>query len=217
MKNIILIFAGLLFINICSAQTDDDFFVTYTVPPTPKAQTKVTPKWGTWLPNCCFTIQPTTRDPELPFYDVKNFNISSHNSNYNNNNTNTTTAATTIPIPANLEACMLFAGWRNSYELMEMTHSDIRNSVIVEMEKHSDGSISFFQSQSDNQLLDYSMIAIILFKKGYCTPFELNNMSVHDQRNRVIVELHNAYQISVSELQAKSNMELADIAFHGLR
>jgi len=113
-----------------------------------------------------------------------------------------------------LDSVLLSGAWRTLTELQSMSNDNKRNTLIVEMSIHSTNSISNLQGASNNTLIAYGFITQFLLNYHVRSSYELGNMSMDDQRNTVIVELHIRIEMSISELQSKPNHELVKLLHH---
>lgn len=69
-----------------------------------------------------------------------------------------------------------------------MSEDDKRNTLIVELSKHSIHSVSYFQSLDNGTLIDKRGIVVLLLEAGIRNMTDIVSMSVDDQRNTMIVE-----------------------------
>jgi hypothetical protein len=93
-----------------------------------------------------------------------------------------------------------------------MSAGDQRNTLIVEMSKHSNQTN--FQSFSDANLGSAGVLMVFLLKGGIRTAAQLATISVDDQRNIMIVEI-DALTKRGKALQALSNTDLVLLGLGG--
>ena len=108
---------------------------------------------------------------------------------------------------------VLLAGkFRTQHELNRMSHEDQRNTLIVEMTKHSNQSN--YQSFDDAALAGMGAVMVFLRQTGIRKDEGLRMMSADDQRNTLIVEIDAQTGIG-SQLQQLGNMELVLVGLGG--
>jgi len=102
---------------------------------------------------------------------------------------------------------VLLAGkFRTHLELNQMSPEDQRNTLIVELTKHSNQRN--YQSFDDNTLAGMGAVLVFLRATGLRDDSALARMSADDQRNTVIVEMGIQHPHLAARLQGFSNMEL---------
>jgi hypothetical protein len=107
-----------------------------------------------------------------------------------------------------LRGVLLAGNFRTQRELNAMSSEDHRNTLIVELVNYSNHPTAHVQSLDNSSLADAGAV-MVFFRKGRIrTPEELKTMSLDDQRNTLIVELHSQTGRPVPELQSLSNGEL---------
>jgi len=106
---------------------------------------------------------------------------------------------------------LLLGGFRTQRELNAMSYEDMRNTLIVEMSKHSNQPVGWYQGQDDWSLGGMGAAMVFLRHTGIRDDAALRRMSADDQRNTLIVEM--GAQTGVGrELQGFSTLELVLIA-----
>ena len=106
---------------------------------------------------------------------------------------------------------LLLGGFRTQHELNAMTYEDMRNTLIVEMSKHSNQPVAFYQGQDDWALGGMGAAMVFLRHTGIRDDAALRTMSADDQRNTLIVEM--GAQTGVGRaLQGFSTLDLVLIA-----
>lgn len=109
-----------------------------------------------------------------------------------------------------LGKALRFAGWRHPWELVAMGYHDKRNTLIVELAKITSQSGGWLQESDDYRLIESAFVAVYLRDAGIRSKANLNTMSVEDQRNTLIVEMHMRFNEKIADLQGMSNFELVD-------
>ena len=104
-----------------------------------------------------------------------------------------------------IRGALLTGGFRTHHELLAMSADDQRNTLIVEMTKHSNQSN--YQAFSDRDLAGVGALMVFLLKGGIRTAPELQTMSADDQRNTMIVEIDGSTHVGQS-LQGFTNIDL---------
>jgi hypothetical protein len=62
---------------------------------------------------------------------------------------------------------ILLAGkWRTQDELNKMSAGDIRNTLIVELSKHTNQPVGYFQGKKDDDLVGFGAMVVFLLKTG---------------------------------------------------
>jgi hypothetical protein len=112
---------------------------------------------------------------------------------------------------------VLLAGkFRTQWQLNQMSHDDMRNTLIVELTAHSNETD--YQAFDNDTLAGMGAVMVFLRETGIRDDAALAAMSADDQRNTMIVEI--AVQTGMGqELQGLSNLDLARIALgsmHGI-
>jgi hypothetical protein len=88
-----------------------------------------------------------------------------------------------------IRGVLLAGGFRTHHDLIAMSDGDQRNTLIVEMTKHSNQQTAHFQSLNDFQLAGAGAAMVFLLKGGIRDANALKTMSDDDQRNTAIVEV----------------------------
>ncbi len=101
---------------------------------------------------------------------------------------------------------LLVGGFRTHRELQSMSRDDKRNTLIVELTKHSRQSVAHFQSLDDRALAGAGAVMVYLRLAGFRSDANLTTMSDDDQRNTLIVEI--AAQTGRQDLQTLDNHRL---------
>ena len=128
-------------------------------------------------------------------------------------------SANSLPImaEATIENAILFGSWRTESQLDDMSAGDMRNTLIVEMNRISSLSIPELQALNSNgnlgSLTGFSAISIYLLTRNIRTSADLGTMNYDDQRNTLITFLAANTDISTRDLQAKSDFELVSLGF----
>jgi len=111
-----------------------------------------------------------------------------------------------------LRACLVAKCWRKEAELGSMSDDDMRNTVIVELNKKGLASVGELQGMTNELLVHASSsphsLEEALLSNGWRSEADLKTMSKDDMRNTVIVELNKKGLASVSQLQGMSNAQL---------
>lgn len=110
-----------------------------------------------------------------------------------------------------LRGVLLLGGFRTQRELNAMSYEDMRNTLIVEMSKHSNQAVPFFQGQDDSTLAGVGAAMVFLRHTGIRDDAALRQMSADDQRNTLIVEI-DAQTGQGRALQGVSTLDLVLIA-----
>ena len=106
-----------------------------------------------------------------------------------------------------IRGVLLLGGLRTQHELNAMTYEDMRNTLIVEMTKHSNQPTPWFQGHDDASLAGMGAAMVFLRHTGIRDDAALSTMSADDQRNTLIVEL-DAQTGQGRALQAFSTLDL---------
>ncbi len=88
-----------------------------------------------------------------------------------------------------IRGVLLLGGFRTQRELNAMSYEDMRNTLIVEMSKHSNQGVPFYQGQDDATLGGMGAAMVFLRDTGIRDDAALRQMSADDQRNTLIVEM----------------------------
>jgi hypothetical protein len=104
-----------------------------------------------------------------------------------------------------IRGALLTGGFRTHHQLLAMSADDQRNTLIVEMTKHSNQSN--YQAFSDRDLAGVGALMVFLLKGGIRTAPQLQTMSADDQRNTMIVEIDGSTHFGKS-LQGFANIDL---------
>ena len=110
-----------------------------------------------------------------------------------------------------IRGVLLLGRFRTQRELNAMTYEDMRNTLIVEMSKHSNQSIGWFQGRDDATLGGMGAAVVLLRDTGIRDVAALRTMSADDQRNTLIVEM-DAQTGQGRALQGFSTLDLVLIA-----
>ncbi len=110
-----------------------------------------------------------------------------------------------------IRGVLLVGRFRTQQELTAMSHDDRRNTLIVEMTKHSNQSTESYQALDDAELEGVGAVMVLLRNAGLRDDAALRQMSADDQRNTVIVELDGQTRLG-RELQGLTNLGLARTA-----
>jgi hypothetical protein len=111
-----------------------------------------------------------------------------------------------------IRGVLLVGGFRTQAELNAMTYDDMRNTLIVELTKHtSEPNPHVFQAWNDQMLAGMGAAMVFFRHTGVRNDVALKSMSPDGQRNTMIVELDIQTGIG-AELQAYSTFDLAMIA-----
>ncbi|MBY8881180.1 alkaline phosphatase family protein [Actinacidiphila acidipaludis] len=87
-----------------------------------------------------------------------------------------------------------------------------RRALIQKLVEHSTGSLRFFESKSDDELIGMAGVIIYLMGHGDRRADQLRLMSVDDHRNTLIVVIHGLTGEPASSLQGKSSKTLVEQA-----
>ena len=110
-----------------------------------------------------------------------------------------------------VRGALLAGGFRTHHDLIAMSAGDQRNTLIVEMTKHSNQPGGHFQSLNDAQLAGAGAVMVFLLKGGIRDANALKTMSDDDQRNTAIVEVAAQTHLG-NALQGHSNIDLVLLA-----
>jgi hypothetical protein len=106
-----------------------------------------------------------------------------------------------------IRGALLAGRFRTHHALNTMSPDDQRNTLIVEMVKHSNQPGPHYQGMNDANLAGAAAVMVFIRAGKIRTDAELKTMSDDDQRNTLIVEI-NALTKLGSLLQSFSNIEL---------
>ena len=118
---------------------------------------------------------------------------------------------------ATLEQALLFGEWRTEIQLLEMNGEDMRNTLIVEMNRISSLSISELQALSSSgtlrSLVGFASISVFLLTRNIRTSAQLSAMGYDDQRNTLITDFANNLEYTTRELQGLGDFDLTSVGF----
>ncbi len=114
-------------------------------------------------------------------------------------------------IDMTLGGVLLAGEWRTADDLKKMTKEDARNTLIVELSKHSNQPVEYFQKFDDNALVGKGATVVFLMEARIRDNKALKNMSDDDQRNTLIVENGNHTGKSGSEMWKMSDQQLVQL------
>ena len=103
--------------------------------------------------------------------------------------------------------------WKSIIDLKNISHNDMRNSLIVALNNRSSESISFLQSKNDAELAWASLMYRFLKDAGIKTVNQLGAMSFDDFRNSIIGENGSKTTNSIPTLQGYDNKKNLNIAY----
>ncbi len=115
--------------------------------------------------------------------------------------------------PITLDGVLLVGGFRDAAALAKMEAEDKRNTLIVELTKHSNQSGPHYQRCNSEQLVGKGAVALFLLKAGVKNTKQLELMSDDDQRNALIAATEKHTRRGVKELQGMTNRELVRVSF----
>jgi hypothetical protein len=110
-----------------------------------------------------------------------------------------------------IRGVLLLGGFRTQHELNAMSYEDMRNTLIVELSKHSNQAVPWYQGQDDATLGGMGAAMVFLRHTGIRDDAALRQMSADDQRNTLIVEM-GAQTGQGHVLQGFSTLQLVLIA-----
>lgn len=125
-------------------------------------------------------------------------------------------AAMSAPVAGSLDVAsfilgvLIAGGFRSHREVIAMSHDNRRNTLIVEMSKHSNMQVPFFQAMTDAELAGVGAVMVFLRHTGVRTDAELAKISSDDQRNILIVEVDGHTHLG-NRLQSLSNLDLVAV------
>ena len=99
-------------------------------------------------------------------------------------------------------------GFRTHHELNGMSANDMRNTLIVELTKHS--SQRDFQRFNDAELEGMGAVMVAMRRLGLRDDNTLRTMTADDQRNTLIVELDGQTHLG-RRLQELQNIDLVNV------
>jgi hypothetical protein len=102
---------------------------------------------------------------------------------------------------------LLAGGFRTHHQLIAMSPEDQRNTLIVEMTKHSNQPVGDYQGLNDFQLAGAGALMVFLRGTGIRDDSQLKTISADDQRNTMIVEIDGQTHLG-TRLQSLRNMDL---------
>ncbi len=111
-------------------------------------------------------------------------------------------------VPHWTRGVLLVGGFRTQHELNAMSFEDLRNTLIVELTKHSNQTN--YQAYDDRDLAGAGAVMVALRELRVRSDAELGSMSADDQRNTLIVELDKQAHLGLA-LQGLDNLRLASI------
>ncbi|NML65452.1 hypothetical protein HHL22_09570 [Hymenobacter sp. RP-2-7] len=123
----------------------------------------------------------------------------------------TTPAPQLVAIDPSLDDVLLGGPWRSAAELSLMSEEDKRNTLIVELSKHTSQSVAHFQGLPTDALVGSGAIAVFLQQAGIRSLADMLAMTDDDQRNTLIVENNLHTSISIPELQAMDSQKLVQV------
>jgi hypothetical protein len=107
-----------------------------------------------------------------------------------------------------IRGVLLLGGFRTHHELNGMSADDMRNTLIVELTKHS--SQHDFQRFNDAELEGMGAVMVAMRRLGIRDDNTLRTMTTDDQRNTLIVELDGQTHLG-RRLQGLQNIDLAKV------
>lgn len=114
-------------------------------------------------------------------------------------------------IEMTLRGILLAGKWRTEEELNHTSTENKRNTLIVEMTRHTNQDAGHFQGMNDEALIGVGAVVVFLREAGIRDDDALKKMSDDDQRNILIIEDNNRTDRPIRELQALKNQELVQI------
>lgn len=119
--------------------------------------------------------------------------------------------AGSLGVASYLPGILVAGGFRSHGEVIAMSHDDQRNTLIVEMTKHSNQPVQVFQALSDAALEGVGAVMVFLRAARIRTDAELATISPDDQRNILIVEV-DGHTHAGARLQGLSNIDLVAVS-----
>jgi very-short-patch-repair endonuclease len=107
-----------------------------------------------------------------------------------------------------IRGVLLLGGFRTHHELNGMSADDMRNTLIVELTKHS--SQNDFQRFNDAELEGMGAVMVAMRRLGIRDDNTLRTMTADDQRNTLIVELDGQTHLG-RRLQGLQNIDLVNV------
>lgn len=108
---------------------------------------------------------------------------------------------------------VLLAGrWRSSEEIEAMQPDDLRNTLIVELTKHTINDVAYWQGRDDEYLMGAGAVAILLRDQKILPLARLAATTDDEQRNTLIVHINAKDGTPVPHMHGKSSFELARMA-----
>jgi hypothetical protein len=117
----------------------------------------------------------------------------------------------TFTIEMTPRGVLLAGGFRTEAELNRTSTDDKRNTMIVELAKHTNQPGGYFQGLSDDDLVGALAISVFLLKAEVRDLDALQKLSVDDQRNILIIVNNGYTDKPIGELQGKTNKELVQL------
>jgi Dual-action HEIGH metallo-peptidase len=111
-----------------------------------------------------------------------------------------------------ISGVLLFGKFRSRNDLLRMTNSDQRNTLIAELAKRTKDSIAYYQSLANDQLAGAGSILVYMRRSASRTDQEIKAMTSDDLRNTLIVGLNAEIGYRIEELQSLGDFELALVA-----
>ncbi len=108
-----------------------------------------------------------------------------------------------------MRGVLLVGGFRTHHELNGMSADDMRNTLIVELTKHS--SQQDYQRFNDAELEGMGAVMVAMRSLGIRDDDTLRTLTADDQRNTLIVELDGQTHLG-KKLQDLTNIELVKVA-----
>ncbi len=112
-----------------------------------------------------------------------------------------------------LDGVLLAGGFRSLEALVKMEPESKRNTLIVEMSKHSDQPVGHFQGCDNEALVAKAAVAVFLIKAGLADATQLKRQSDETQRKTLINANPGHTKRSVHDLGKMTNRELVRLAF----
>jgi hypothetical protein len=107
-----------------------------------------------------------------------------------------------------LRGVLLAGQFRKQSDLNVMSHEDHRNTVIVELARHSSQPVEYYQGMSDDALAGAGAIMVFLLLSASRTAEQLATITDGDQRNIAIVEVGASTGLDGPFLQSLSNLDV---------
>jgi uncharacterized protein YfaA (DUF2138 family) len=111
-------------------------------------------------------------------------------------------------------------GWRTAPQVLRMSASDQRNTMIVELKNATNTPVYRLQAKNNAELIALARrpvshalsVGDLLVEKGWRTADWARTNTTSGHRNTLIVKLHNLTQTPISTLQGKNNAALIAMA-----